>query len=120
MSLSKSGKLRVWLDALRFAWRHPSFKIWFIVCTIGIVIGLLVGIGMTSLVLLVVVACIGWGMETANTAIETLLDIIHPDYSPKVKIVKDAFSSACKFVFGAYVVSWLILVVPSVVLWFIK
>jgi undecaprenol kinase len=113
-------KLKVWLDALVFAWRQPSFRVWIAICTVGIVIGLMVGIGMTSLVLLVAIACIGWGMEVANTAIESLLDIVHPEYSEKVKVVKDAFASVPIFVFSAYVVSWLILVAPSLVRWFMN
>jgi len=111
------NKIRVWLDALYIAWKQKSFRIWLVVCTVGIIIGLSVGIGMTNLVLLVAIACLGWGMEVANTAIETLLDIVHPAYSPKVKVVKDAFATVPKFVFSAYVISWLILVSPSVVEW---
>ena len=89
-------------------------------CTVGITIGLLLNIGMTQLVLLVAIACVGWGMEIANTAIETLLDIVHPSYSKKVKIVKDAFASVPVFVFSAYVISWLILVMPTLYEWIIK
>ena len=78
----------------------------------GIVIGLVAGIGMTKLVLLVAIACLGWGLEIANTSIETLLDIVNPEYSPKVKMVKDAFSAVPIFIYTAYVISWLILVGP--------
>lgn len=103
----------MWLDALRFAWKQKPFKVWVVICIVGIVIGLLVGIGMTELVLLVAIACLGWGLEIANTSIETLCDIIHPRYSPKVKIVKDAFSSVPIFAYSAYVICWLILVAPA-------
>ena len=104
-----------WGDALKFAWGQWSFRLWVVICSLGIIIGLLAGIGMTSLVLLVAIACLGWGMELANSGIETLLDIVHPDYSEKVKIVKDAFAAVPIFVFGAYVVCWLILVVPTLI-----
>lgn len=113
------NKVRVWLDALYIAWKQKSFRVWVSLCTIGIIIGLLVGIGMTDLVLLVAIACLGWGMEVANTAIETLLDIVHPAYSLKVKVVKDAFATVPKFVFSAYIISWLILVSPSIVARFV-
>lgn len=72
---------------------------------------------MTRLVLLVAIACIGWGMEIVNSAMETLCDIVHPQYSPKVKVVKDAFAAVPIFVFSAYVISWLILVMPFVWRW---
>ncbi len=95
------------------AWKQLSFKIWLAICTLGIVIGLFAGVGMTNLVLLVSIACLGWAMEVANTSIEVLLDIVHPDYSTKVKVVKDTFATVPVFVFSAYVVSWLILVAPA-------
>lgn len=113
------SKIKVWLDALRFAWKQKPFKVWLIICTLGIVIGLLLGIGMTQLVLLVAIACIGWGMEIMNSAMEYLMDIVHPRHSPKVKVVKDAFASVPIFVYGAYVISWLILVAPLLVRWFL-
>jgi len=112
------NKLCVWRDGLCFAWRQKSFKVWLALCTVGIIIGLLVGIGMTDLVLLVTIACLGWGMEIANSSIETLLDIVHPAHSPRVKVVKDAFATVPIFVFSAYIISWLILVIPSVRVWF--
>ena len=102
-------------SAIRIAWRETSFKVGVVVCTIGIVIGLVAGVGMTNLCLLVAIALLGWGLEIANTSMETLLDIIHPKYSPKVKIVKDAFSTAPFFVYSAYVICWLILVAPTLV-----
>ena len=111
----KENKAKVWWNGLYFAWQQPVFKIWIAVCTIGILIGLLAGIGMTNLVILVVIACIGWGMEVANSAIELLLDIVHPEYSDKVKIVKDAFASVPCFVYSAYIICWLILVIPRLI-----
>ena len=109
----KTGKVKSWFDALRVVWKQSGFKIMVILCTLGIAIGLWVGIGMTNLVLLVAIALLGWGMEIANTAVEMLLDIVHPDYSPKVKIVKDAFATVPKFTLSAYVICWLILVAPN-------
>lgn len=106
-------KLVCFENALRLAWSQGAFRAWVAICTIGIAIGIYSGLGMTDLVLLVAIACLGLGMEVANTSIETLLDIVHPSFSEKVKIVKDSFSAVPIFVYSAYVVSWLILVVPS-------
>lgn len=109
-------KLVCFWDALKVAWAEKVFKVWLAICTIGIIIGLLVGIGMTQLVLLVAIACIGWAMEIANRSIEIMMDIIHPSYSKKVKIVKDLFGAVPIFVYSAYVISWLILVAPKLYL----
>jgi diacylglycerol kinase len=113
-------KLGIWFDALKFAWEQKPFRWWLLICTVGIVTGLLLGMGMTHLVLLVAIACMGWAMEIANGAIETLLDIVHPEYSVKVKVVKDAFAAVCVFMFSAYVISWLILVSPLLVRWILE
>lgn len=102
-------------SAIELAWQETSLKMGVLFCTVGIVIGLWVGIGMTSLSLLVAVALLGWGLEIANTSIEYLLDIIHPKYSPKVMVVKDAFSAVPIFTYTAYAICWLILVVPTLV-----
>jgi diacylglycerol kinase len=118
--MSFPKRIGVWFDALKFAWRQPAFRWWLAICTVGIAIGLLLNIGMTRLVLLVAIACIGWGMEIANSAVEKLCDLVHPEYSEKVKVVKDAFAAVPIFVFSAYVVSWLILVMPSLVKWIIR
>ncbi len=111
--IKKPVKLVCAKNAIKTAWAHKPFRLWIILCTVGIIVGLFVGIGMTNLVILVAIACLGWAMETANTSIEILLDIVHPDYSDKVKIVKDMFAVVPMFVYSAYVVSWLILVAPS-------
>lgn len=113
------SKIRVWFDALKFAWGQKPFRVWLVICMAGIVVGLLLNIGMTRLVLLVAITCIGWGMEVMNSAVECLMDLVHPKYSPKVKIVKDAFASVPIFVYSAYVISWLILVSPALVRWLI-
>ena len=109
------SKLRCLWSALNLAWKDKSFRIWLIICTVGIGIGLIVGIGMTKLVLLVAIACLGLGLEVTNTAIEELMDLIHPAYSPKVKVVKDAFGAVPVFVYIAYIISWMILVIPELV-----
>jgi diacylglycerol kinase len=106
-------KITIFLNALKIAWRERVFKAWIFICSIGIVLGLIAGIGMTQLVLLVSIACIGWAMEIMNTATESVMDIIHPTYSEKVKVVKDLYAAVPTFVFSAYVITWIILVLPN-------
>lgn len=109
-------KLSCFWDGLKVAWGEKVFRIWLAICTIGIIIGLVVGIGMTNLVLLVAIACMGWAMEIVNTAMEKFLDLFHPAYSRHVKIIKDLFACVPIFLYSAYVISWLILVAPSLIL----
>lgn len=104
-----------YLGAIRFAWTSNTFKFWTVLCIVGIVIGLIVGIGMTKLVILVAIATMGWSLEIANTAIEHLCDLVEPSQNPKVKIVKDAFGAVPAFIFTSYLITWGILVLPTLV-----
>jgi diacylglycerol kinase len=83
-----------------------------LVSILGIVFALVARIGTLKVTLLLAIALVGFGMEIANSSIETLCDIVHPGKSEKVKEVKDAFSAVPIFTYTAYVVSWLILVAP--------
>lgn len=112
----KPSKIRVFIDALEVAWSQASFKVWLVLCTLGIVLGIVAGVGMTNLVLLVAIACMGWAMEMANVGMESFMDMVHPSYHKKIKVLKDSFAGATIFLYSAYVISWLILVSPSLYL----
>jgi diacylglycerol kinase len=91
-----------------------------VLCTLGIVVGLLLGLGMTKLVVLVATACLGWGMEIANTSIETLCNIVKKEHCEEVKVVKDSFSAVPIFCYSAYAICWLILILPPLVKWIVR
>jgi diacylglycerol kinase len=112
--MKNHNKFSCFGNALKIIWQEKMFKVWLGICTFGITIGLIVGIGMTQLVLLVAIACIGLALEIANTGVEKMMDIIHPSYSEKVKVVKDLYAAVPSFVYSAYIISWLILVMPKI------
>ena len=68
-------------------------------------------IGTLKLVLFAI-ACIAIGLEIANQNRETM-GYCARGKRAEVKVVKDAFSAVPIFAFTAYVVSWLILVLPG-------
>jgi diacylglycerol kinase len=53
-------------------------------------------------------ACIGLTWEMANTSIESLMNILHPSFSPKVKVVKDAFGAAPVIAFSVFLVLFVV------------
>ena len=107
-----------WLSGIRLAWQgNTVFRGMVSVSIVGIVLALVARIGMLKVSLLLALACIAFGLEIANSSIEKLCDIVHPGKSDEVKIVKDAFSAVPIFAFTAYVVSWLILVLPALIKW---
>lgn len=102
-------------SGLKIAWGEKVFKVWLGICIVGILVGLWSGVGMTQLVLLVAVACMGWALEIANTGVERMMDFICPEYNINVKVVKDLFCCVPAFLYSAYVISWMILVLPYVI-----
>ena len=106
-----------WLSGIRLAWHNTIFRGMVAFSILGIVIGLVARIGTLKVSLLLAIACIAFGLEVANSSIEKLCDIVHPGKSAEVKVVKDAFSAVPIFAFTAYVVSWLILVLPALITW---
>lgn len=101
-------------SAMRFAWKGTPFKIWLVLCTIGIIVGIATDVGMTQLCLLVAIAILGLGLEVANSAIEHLCNLVEPRHNPGVKTVKDAFGAVPALIYSGYVVCWLILVAPTI------
>jgi diacylglycerol kinase len=108
------------LCATRAALKNRIFMCMAIFCVIGLVIGWLTGIGTLKLVLLFAIACIGIGLEIANLTVETMMNIVHEANDPRVKVVKDAFSAMPIYTFTAYVVSWLVLVLPAIWKWILR
>lgn len=103
-----------YVSAFKVAWQDNSFRIGVITTTIGIAIALVVGIGMTRLVVLVATALLGWALEMMNSGMECLVDSLYGKATSHiVKRVKDSFGAAPAFVFSAYWVCWLILVAPT-------
>ena len=110
-----------WLSGIRLAWQgNTVFRGMVLVSIVGIVLALIARIGMLKVSLLLSLACIAFGLEIANSSIEKLCDIVHPGKSDEAKIVKDAFSAVPIFAFTAYVVSWLILVLPALIKWIVR
>ena len=97
------------LSAIRIAWKQVAFKLELVIYTVGVIVALIMGIEITNVAILISVGIIGLGMEIANTSVEILLDIVHPSYSEKVKIVKDSFSVVPISIAVAYVVYWSVL-----------
>ena len=107
-----------WLSGIRLAWQgNTVFRGMVSVSILGIVVALVARVDTLEVTLLLAIACIAFGLEIANSSIEKLCDIVHPGKCDEVKIVKDAFSAVPIFAFTAYVVSWLILVLPALITW---
>jgi diacylglycerol kinase len=71
-----------------------NFKIHVLFAIIAVLVG--IGFKISDTEWLVVVFCIAFviAMEMINTAIEKLCDVVHKDFHPKIKIIKDMAAGA--------------------------
>lgn len=107
------NRIMWWFDSIKFAWSDMKFRMGVLLCTSGIVLGVMAGVELSKITILITTACLAWGMEIVNSCVETLMDMIQPEYDKKVKIIKDAFSAVPIFGYTAYTICWLIIVLPT-------
>ena len=81
-----------------------------------IAIALSVGLRISTNEWLVVLLCIGLvtGFEMMNTAIEMLCNIVHKEYHPAIKIIKDVAAASVLSVSLISLVSGLIIFLPKI------
>jgi len=101
------------IQGLKIALRQPNFKI--MICIAVIVMGLagFLGISREEWLILLLIIGIVLSLEVLNTTVETLLDLVQPQFSPKVKVVKD-------LVAGAVLISILVSVATGIIIFLPK
>lgn len=101
------------IQGLKIALRQPNFKI--MICIAVIVMGLagFLGISREEWLILLLIIGIVLSLEVLNTTVETLLDLVQPQFSPKVKVVKD-------LVAGAVLISILVSVTTGIIIFLPK
>ncbi len=101
------------IQGLKIALRQPNFKI--MICIAVIVMGLagFWGISREEWLILLLIIGIVLSLEVLNTTVETLLDLVQPQFSPKVKVVKD-------LVAGAVLISILVSVTTGIIIFLPK
>jgi len=101
------------IQGLKIALRQPNFKI--MICIAVIVMGLagFLGISREEWLILLLIIGIVLSLEVLNTTVETLLDLVQPQFSPKVKVVKD-------LVAGVVLISILVSVTTGIIIFLPK
>jgi diacylglycerol kinase len=99
------------LGGLRAAWqRERSFRtqVYVGAGTMAVTVALRPGLLWTGLVFLAIAMVLA--MELANSAIEYMIDHLHPDVAPQIKLAKDVAAGAVLVVsFGAFCVGVLMI-----------
>lgn len=98
------------LEGWYYALRHERNMWVHFLCTIAVVIsGFSLNVSRQDWVVLVLAMGLVWMAELMNTAVETLVDLVSPDFHLQAKIVKDTAAAAvlasavASFVVGALV-----------------
>ena len=104
------------LNGLVYVWRaEQSFRFQVLIAVAVILGGFFWGLNLTEFSLLVLLLVFVLAAEILNTVMEKLLDIVHPNWSPAVKIVKDISASIVLiFSFGALAVG-ILLFIPHII-----
>lgn len=73
---------------------EPHFRIHLLATTAVIVSGALMGISLLEWFMLIVAISMVLMAEALNTVIERMMDLLHPEVHPKVKVIKDVSAAA--------------------------
>ena len=95
-------ELRNRLRSFSYAWKgvkvmfgqHPNFKIQLFFACLAIILGIVFSISLLHWC--VILICIGLvlALETLNSAIEYLVDLVHPEFHPLAGRIKDLAAAA--------------------------
>jgi len=80
--------LRIVLQKEHNTWIHLALTL------LAVLFGILLHISRVEWTALLIVMALVWITEILNTCIEKIMDFVHPEYHPKVKIIKDMAAAA--------------------------
>lgn len=102
------------LNSARYAWINETpFKLWLIIGSILTTVAIVLKFPLIGICLIISLWLVGLGLELLNSCVEKLCDLVNPEYSNSVKIIKDAFGSAPAFCHSAVCITWIILLIRS-------
>ena len=94
--------------------RGRNIKIMFGMGIGAILLGIFTRISMDEWAVLVLVIGLVLGLETLNTALEAVVDLVSPDYNEKAKIAKDMAAGAVLIASIASIVLGLFIFLPKI------
>jgi len=92
---------------------EASLKIQFTIGVLMTVLGLYIGLSATEWCVQILIIALIMAIEGVNTAIEEIADFIHPEYHPKIGLIKDLAAGAVFIVAIAAVAIGCIIYIPK-------
>ncbi|KPJ56126.1 hypothetical protein AMJ49_05660 [Parcubacteria bacterium DG_74_2] len=93
-------------QGLIFALKEQSFRFLLLLCFLLIILMFILETSIQEKMILILIISVILSFELLNSQIERILDILHPQYDPKVKEIKDICAGAVLVVcFAALLIS---------------
>jgi len=94
---------------------EQNFKIHLLFGITALALGLVLKIDYYEfLIILIIIAFVAMA-EIVNTVLENILDVLHPDYHNKIKIIKDATAGVVLFASAISVIIGVIIFGPKII-----
>jgi diacylglycerol kinase len=98
--------------------RERNARIHLLAAAAALVAAVLLGLNRIEIALVIITIALVLAAEVVNTAVERLLDLMHPEASERVRVIKDMSAAAVLVTaLGALVVAGLLFVPRLVDLW---
>jgi diacylglycerol kinase len=104
------------LEGIKYACFQQNFSLMIFLAVISLILGFWLKISYTEWLVLVVAIGFVLSLEMLNTMVETILDIIEPNKSPKVKQVKDIIAGAVLIACLTALILGFIIFLPKILL----
>lgn len=102
------------INGFKICAKEPNFKIHIALAILAVILGLLLHISKTEWMLVSICIAILLGFEMLNTAIEQICNLIHPEFSPAIKIIKDVSAAAVLIVAIMAAICGAIIFIPKI------
>lgn len=93
---------------------EASLKVQFVIGLLVTAAGFYFGLSSTEWIIQTLTIALIMSIEGINTAIEELADFVHPEYHPKIGLIKDLAAGAVFIVAVAAVIVGMIIYIPKI------
>lgn len=103
-------------EGIIVSFNERNFKIHFLMMLLVIIAGIILKISYFEWIICIILFSLVISAELFNCAIENIMDFIHEDYDPKIKIIKDASAGAVLILAIGSAIIGLMIFIPKILL----
>ncbi|MFZ5391723.1 MAG: diacylglycerol kinase family protein [Patescibacteria group bacterium] len=94
---------------------EQNFKIHVLFGIAALILGLILKIDYYEFLFILIIIAFVAMAEIVNTVLENILDVLHPDYHDKIKIIKDATAGVVLFASAVSIIIGIIIFGPKLI-----